>query len=362
MARTKIKSEAKQIGTVQKRRESRGKILMLLVTTLIIVGVFVWDKWDSAQEVDVLQLATNVTAGDMVEDSNLKTERVRKEQYMKDKVTIKDETGQDITVNSRVLATEKDKYLGQFYNYYQSENSSFTVASASKEMQYKNPLIEAMPEGNELYSLKIESEDLDINQLFPSTTLRMRISIEVPIAEYAECKRIAESKTTFDGSSSVLNYLLSKGYSVSGSGVGVGIANSTGEGDMGMGVEDSREQVVSEIILKDVIAVDMQSGSGESIYEVYMALMRMPVAERIPYLKTSFNDDVSSSFRGRVTPSKLDLDLTLEQATRMHEYEEMGYSVKYTIVKTDTSTDMLRNFTEINSQIVTQLNQAKAEG
>jgi len=108
-----------------------------------------------------------------------------------------------------------------------------------------------------------------------------------------------------------------------------------------------------EIIFDDMICVDMLNSNGESLFDIYMALYKLPVGERLEYIETTIEEGNALSFQKRVTPTSLVFILDKDQATNMTKYENLeNVSIKYTILPfTDDTGNLLSNFTEIADQM-----------
>ena len=350
MKSQKQKAKEKEIDKLKKRNSSLPRILFTLFATILVVGLFIYNQFMNNKRIEVIRLTKNVVSGDVVDvNTCFKKHDMLYTTYLEEGVRrVTDENGNSSMKQTYVLWSDRHKYQDWYFNSYIQEDTVFTTTSASEEMQYKNPLLESMPIGNEEYVLDINSEGIDTHQLYPGTNLRMRVAFQVPISLEAECREAIANKREYDGKSEILKLLTEKGFVTTESGTKDVVDDS---GFASTFETDSRTVTISEVIFDDIAAVDMLSTSGESIYEVYMSLLQMPLQERAPYLQTSFEDDLSGEFRARITPKSLVLNLTRDEANSLHEFEVMGYDTKWTIIKTATSSDMLKDFIEISDQI-----------
>lgn len=349
----KVKKE-KDLAELKSQDFAKRRAIFIVIILIIMTIIFGYSKYVSMKRVSVVKLAHTVIAGDVVNvETDFKKHDMLYSAYLEEgMMNVNMPDGSTRKMQGYVLWKDREKFQDFYFNTYQAEDSVFTLNSSSKDMQYKNPLIESMPDGNEEYVMEIDSAGININQLYPGTELRVRVSFEVPISLEEECRRVVANKTVYDGSSAVLKLLHERGFSTSSSGVDNEIkAPSFGTSSDFSLRDDSRTTVVSEVIFDKINAVDMISSSGESIYEVYMALLKMPVQERTPYLQTSFEEDVSGEFRDRITPQSVVLSLTRSEANHLHEFESMNLDTKWTIIKTATSSDMLKDFIEINNTV-----------
>lgn len=339
------------------------KITFLILMLVVILGTYFFGRYQDNKKIEIVRIkAEAVTAGDVVTLDALQPVKITKEEFERDGIMDVTIDGTTKRMQSIVLWRDIDKYIDNYFNYYMQKNTNFTVTCSSEDMQFKNPLLETMPIGNELYSLPIDSSGININQLLPSTTLRVRIAQQVPIALVEEVQKALTEKTVYDGSSVIREILLKHGVTSTSNGT-ASVVEGGGFADTIVNEADKELATtmvtMSEVIFDEIIAVDMCNSAKESIYEIYMSLMTMSLESRIPYLKTQFENDVSGQFRSRVTPTTLELDLTQGEATNMHIYENEGYDVKYTIVKKDTTNNTLKEFMEINNQLLTQMQSAQ---
>lgn len=360
----KPKKDSFSVASLKAKDSATKRMMFLGAAMLVVILMFGYSKYISMKRVSVVKLASTVIAGDVVDfddadgtSANIKKHDMLYSAYLEEGLmdipqadgTVKKEQGY-------VLWKDREDYKDWYFNSYQAKDTVFTKVSASKEMQYKNPLVENMPDGNEEYVLPVDSAGINMHQLFPGTTLRMRVSLEVPLSLQDECRRAVASKTVYDGTSVVLDILTKYGYSTSSSGadsLAEGATPDEGFDASAVNPNDERKVFVSEVIFDRIEAVDMLSTSGESIFEVYMSLLKMPLDQRTPYLQTSFKEDKSGEFRARITPMSFVLNLTKGEASKLHEFESMNYETKWTIIKTATSSDMLKDFITINEQINT---------
>lgn len=369
LASMKIKKDSLSMGDLKDQKMSvvssrRKKILFLFMALILILTTYFLGRYEDSKKVEIARISVEaVTAGDIVTKEVVSPVKISKEEFERDGIMEVDTPNGKKRQQTIVLWKDIDSYKEHYFNYYMQKNTNFTMQCSSAEMQFKNPLLETMPLGNELYSLPIDASGININQLLPSTTLRVRIAQQVPSTLVPEVEEAMAQKTVYDGSSVIRSILLKHGVKSTASGTaqvvdGGGFTESAAGVASAIGGEVTMV-TMSEIIFDEIVAVDMSNSSRESIYEIYMSLMTMPLEERVPYLKTQFENDVSGQFRNRVTPTTLELDLTSKEASNMHIYENEGYNVKYTIIKKDTTNNTLKEFMAINNQLLTQMKAAQ---
>lgn len=349
----KPKKGKMDLSSIKAKDTNTKRMMFVGASMLILLVMFGYSQFVSMKRISVIKLKESVIAGDVVDvATSFKKHDMLYSAYLEEgRMKVKQEDGTLKEEQGYILWKDRNKYQDWYFNTYQGEDTNFTINSASEEMQYKNPLIEGMPIGNEEYVLDIDSNGINMHQLFPGTTLRMRVAFEVPLSLQEECRVAVSNKSKYDGSSVVLDILNKYGYQTSAQGSTGDIIEGEGFSGVETNADDTRTAYVSEVIFNEIQAVDMQSTSGESIFEVYMSLLKMPLEERIPYLQTSFSDDKSGEFRSRITPKSLVLSLKKDESNKLHEFEAMNYQTKWTIVKTATSSDMLKDFVQINEEI-----------
>ena len=343
--------ESAQLSTaIHLSKARKKKVLFLSVVIMASILFLIIQTYMGSQVVQVVRMANHKGLGDMVLLTDFEPKQMSREEFEKGASQQMVTAGGSVsTVKSDfILWADRGQYENYFYNYMVNAGQEFLTTTASKDLQFKNPMIEAMEYGQEIYQLPIQPEDIYLQMLYPQTTLKLRVSFEVPTYLMPEITKALDGKTVYDGTSVIQEILIEAGYEVSGTNIEEGEKQFINE-------MDERTVKVSEIIFNELVAIDMISSSGESIYEIYLSLLNMPIEERIPYLSMSFENDISGQFRQRVTPTALVFDLSEEQATKMYNYEMNDYDIRYTIVKTETTTDMLQGFVEINQQLIEQL-------
>ena len=142
--------------------------------------------------------------------------------------------------------------------------------------------------------------------------------------------------------------------SIAGNTEGVNIINE------GTVTKYSSEVPVVELVFSDLQAIDMINSSNQSIYELYMALLRLPLDQRTDYLNTRLQDnETANQFRSMVTPSRLVFLLTKEQADMLAQFENLpNADFKFTILLTEDENDnIVSSFIDISSQINTALHE-----
>lgn len=333
---------------------SRAKRVVFFVFVIMLGIAFIClQVYTSSQTVQIVKMNTHKGLGDIVQLSDFAIKEISVSEYeagTTQQIT-NDAGNKEVVKASYVLWSDRSVYENQFYNYLVNAGQELLTTTTSTDLQFKNPLIESMETGREIYQLPISADDVYLQMLYPQTTLRLRVAFEVPSYLVEDVQKAIDKKTIYDGSSVVQDVLINAGYSMSGTDITDDVFASI------MPTTDDRMVMMSEVIFEELVAVDMISASGESIYELYLALLNMPIEERVPYLTLSFSNDVSGEFRQRVTPVALVFDLSKSEAAKMFEYELNEYDIKYTIVKTENTTDMLQGFVEINQMLVDQLKQ-----
>ena len=172
--------------------------------------------------------------------------------------------------------------------------------------------------------------------------MRARLVSEVPVDVSAEIKnKIAAAENIGDSTDSIVHD-----------------AVVTVNGDIIEGSEAKTSVQVAEVVIDDIIITDMTNSSGESIYDLYMSLLKLPINKRVNYLRTTTGSNkTANSWADRVTPSTITFILDKESASRLAEFEKTGGSIKYTILPDNNDTDdqanLMSQFVELSNQINT---------
>lgn len=306
------------------------KIILALGYVFVIVALMFGAKMflDGQQaEVTVVRLKADMLAGEVIRDNAIEPYKMLKKSYNElGTVTYKAADGSSSVKQVIYLWDKKDEVLGKYVAIYTQGGQYLTLKNVTDKKIVRNPWLAEVGATEEIYTLPISTEGINTRLLLPGSHLRVRVIIQ------------------------------KKG------GAADPFANSTNQTSTPVIGENELDKdailaaggvvPVGSVVFDDLTAIDMLNGSGESLFDVYMALSKLPVEERAKYLETTITGD-SNAFQKKVLPASLVLILTKPQATAMAEFENMtGAEIKYTILPyKDDNGNLLSSFTEIADQM-----------
>lgn len=327
---------------------SRGKRSLLIVLMITIIGVCFGMCYFlinfQQEEISVIRLKNTKVAGDLLQENDIEKLTMPRSFYDEYGVQTFEEDGKQVTRQAIVKWSDKDELIGKYMVNYTQSGTFLTERHVTADTVLKNPWTQNIPEGYEVYTLPFDANDINTNMLTIGTVLRVRSVAQVDATQAADLKqKIAENdKKLANG-----NYI-SSGESL--------IVDALQNNGASLGAEwgetsDGKTVPVAEVIFDKITIVDMLNSAGESIFELYIDLLKKPVDERIPYLETTLEGS-DTSFRSKVTPVSLILVVSREEANRLAEFENLGANLKYTILPNeDSDFNLMDQFVEISSQI-----------
>ena len=241
-----------------------------------------------------------------------------------------------------LLWQQKEQVLGMFASNYIAQGDVLTSMDLTRTLTVRNPWVTAMKEDEEIFTMSFDAGTINTRMIYPGTRLRARFVSEVPVDKLSEVKtQIERAENIGDGTDDIVHD-----------------AVTTLHGDILEDSEAKNSVQVAEVIIDEIIITDMTNSSGESIYDLYMSLLKLPINERISYLKTGIgSNDISNNWAARVTPSTITFILDKKSASRLAEFEQTGGTIKYTILpdKADSEdqANLMSQFVELSNQINT---------
>lgn len=341
---------------------SSGKrILALAIMAAGIAGLMLLASnmlTDKQEMVSVMRLTTSKLAGSQLTLADIEECQIPKSVYEHlGTITYKDADGKDHTeqiyipysqLGSIIDLNPDDDDQGfvvaSYMANYKKIGSILTSYDLTNQLEQQSPWLANMKDDEELFTMELDVSSVDIRYLYPGSRLRARLVNEVPTDVVGELrKQIAADEAA---NSDVL------------------VRDSTYQydEDIAVAIEESEARntvPVSEVVIEDIIVNDMTNADGESIYDLYMSLLKLPINQRVTYLQTTMGDNKTSlEWRERVTPVSVTFILDRESATRLTEYEKSGGTIKYTILKDDPNSEggqLMSQFIELSNQINTEI-------
>lgn len=346
-------------SSVKVNRPKRDKVIKIIVLILALFVVYTLFKsqMDRQEEmVTVIRVTRSIQAGEpLVSGLNnpdavpniepykitYNTYKQLSEYYMK--------TGEK---NPLIPSSKVEAVDGQIANYFLEEGTLLKPSMFTDSNGMLNPYIENMNDMYEIYTMDFDAGEVYSRLMIPGALIRVRgvsnVSAEFAdeVREYIKQK---ESKLDLglelpqDGESVVRLYMATSANSTNN-----GMASST---------------PVAEIIFDKIRVVDMLNSSGESLFALYSHLIELPIDQRLEYLSTDISEKNNSSLWKRLTPEKLVLIVSHDDASLLAEFEQLGgMEFKYTLLKPGINDDDLYSqFLDVTDTLQTLIDNYSAE-
>lgn len=357
----RAKVDAETNATTQDYNKDKNKktlALVLYIVAVVVVVLFAKFIVDSQQDtVDVIRLKTDLLSGDVITAENIEPysmlestyETLGKSTYMSD--------GKSVTTQTMLTWDKTEEVLGKYMTCYTQAGQILTSRHVTDETTTRNPWLAVATAGQEVYTMAFNANDVNNSLLYPGCHMRVRLVVNMQYDEYQAYLNsqgsgagsdIVVDSDVVDGEGSDSDTSLSDLLNQAADTEGVNVINSETI------VEHATEVPVVEVVFNDLQAIDMLNGQNQSIYELYMALLKLPLDERVAYLNTRLEDnDTANNFRTLVSPTRLVFLLSKEQANMLAQFENVGDATfKFTILLTEDEDDnIVSSFIDISSQL-----------
>lgn len=339
--------------TAPKVEGSKGKrvaaILIMLAGILLLLYAASKAIENKQEVVSVIRLETSLKAGDVItEDAIAEYQMLRSTYDTLGTVEVPNPDNPDETTTKQVILpwSQRQDVIGMYMGNYVSKGTYLTSQDITSEVTTRNPWVQSMKEDEEIYTMSFDAGTINTRMIYPGTRLRVRLLQEVPTDKVEEIRRLIAS-----AESSNLDLIVHESTVVK---QGSELENATAKESFN----------VAEIVINNITITDMNNSSGESIYDLYCSLLKLPVNERLKYLRTELGDNAdAASWASRVTPATITFVLDKESASRLAEFEQGVGSLKYTILPDDpsdeTQANLMSQFVEISNQINTVTDSVK---
>ncbi len=331
-------------GNYSSGKSQLKKILLACGYIIVIISLIAGAKLflDSQQEeITVIRLKNDMLAGEVIQENNIEPYKMLKKSY--DELgTVVYSASDGIKSMKQIIYRweDKDAVLNKYIAIYTQGGQYLTLKNVTDKKIVRNPWLANVEATEEIYTLPISTEGINTRLLLPGSHLRVRVVIQQ--------KGNPQTNTAFDDAET------SEVPNVNAPVIG------ENELDKEAILAAGGTVPVGTVVFDDLTAIDMLNAKGESLFDIYMALSKLPVEERSQYLETTIQGD-SNAFQQKVLPASLVLILTKTQATAMAEFENMtGATIKYTILPyKDEGGNLLSSFTEIADQMSDILQEAQ---
>lgn len=303
-----------------KTQNNQGKKMLVLCIMLVIMGGLIGLAYfvtqSKQEEINVVRINHAMTSGTVITEADIEPYPMLKSTY--DTLGVVATESGDVTTRRQVIIPwdERDNLYGMYLTNYLRQGDYITILDVTNEVTMRNPWVANMTEDQEVYTMPFSTTDVNTRLVYPGTRLRVRLVVSVPADQAPALRRkIEEAQKNLDGKTVRESILL-----------------NTELPDTNDSEYESVE--VAEVIMDSIQITDMLNSSGESIYDIYMALLKLPINQRMAYLSTALGDsDTALSFQSRVTPSSLCFVVDKESASILAEFENTkSATLKYTVL------------------------------
>lgn len=317
----------------KEKRQKRTALLIYVAAVLLVVLAAKFMLDGQQKTVNVIRLKTDMVSGDVLTESFIEPYSMLESVYNSLGKTTYMSNGQQVSQQTMLTWDQRDEVVGKYMSYYTQAGQILTSRHVTDETTTRNPWLAKVTDEREVYTLAFNASDVNTSLLYPGCHMRVRI--------------VAQT-TAGDGTSTGASESLS------------GLTES--DGMMIMDQDALAEAGINApsvgVVFSDLQAIDMLNSSNQSIYELYMALLRLPLDERVEYINTKLTDNqTADNFRTMVTPNKLVFLLTKEQADTLAKFEGITDSkFKFTIIVNSVNAEEDDGFVSSLIDITDQIN------
>lgn len=330
-----------------KVESSKGKriVAIIIMAAGILLLMFAASAAVSNKQevISVIRLTRSLKAGDVITEDALAEYAMLKTTYDGlGVVELPDPNNPDRGVKTQVIVpwAQRQDVIGKYMGNYVSKGTYLTTQDITSEVTTRNPWIQTMKEDEEIYTMAFDAGTINTRLIFPGTRLRVRLLQEVPVDKVEELRKLIST-----AESANLDLIVHESTVIKN---GELVEEATAKDAFN----------VAEIVINNITITDMTNAAGESIYDLYCSLLKLPVNQRLKYLRTELGEnETATSWAQRVTPSTITFILDKDSASRLAEFEQGVGSLKYTILPDDpddeNQANLMSQFVEISNQINT---------
>ncbi len=343
-------------------KASQTKMLgIMLGGLLVLLALIAFAMTYSQKQIEVVRLKRSVMTGDVITEDMLEKypmldktyEELGTQQYV-------DDEGNNVSGNVYILWKDREELcINKTVSNYVKDGSVLTIRDVTDKQVSRNPWLEGIKDDQEIYTMKFDASDVNARLLMPGTQIRARFVFGVEGQYLGEVRKdIIDKALEADNSGIGVRESVLMGY-------GKAQASTPQVDENGNPISVSSSQAVSgefavsEVVIPRITIADMRNKDGESIFEIYSSLVKMPLAQRLDYLSTSIADpDTAMEFQDRITPVDLTFIVDEKGASMLSEFENTeGAKLKYTILPgmgkdtPEAAIQLMQQFGEISNQI-----------
>ena len=260
----RTKAGFKRPGTSNGKRIA-VKILTVSLSLGVLFFTFVYMRNTNSaalDTVDIVRVKKELPAGTAISMGDLEKYAIIKKEYDKDNMILFEDS-------DFVEDVIRDKYT----SYYLRQETPLYYDQLTEKRPPRDLTLERLPEGYELTTVPYNYMEAGGNRLLPGDLIRMRVSFEVD----------AVPQDDYDY-------------------------------DSGSYYQWTRKVIRTDTVFDSIAVVDMLNKNGDSIYNIYLEIMRLNERERQEILR-------SKDFLTSVKPVALELALTPDDVERYNSYK-----------------------------------------
>lgn len=260
----KIKADFKKAGASNSKKIIT-KIITVMLSFLALFGAVVYLRGANSaalDTVDIVRLKKDIPAGTAISIDDLEKYSIIKKEYDSTNMILYED-------NEEVQGIIQDKLT----SYYLRRETPLYLDQLTEKKLPRDIILETLPEGYELTTVPYNYLEAGGNILLPGDMIRMRVSYEVdaiPQDEY--------------------------------------------DNDSGTYYQWTKKIIRTDTVFEAIPVTDMLNSAGNSVYNIYLEVMRLSEKERQEILK-------SDKFLSSVKPSALELALLPEDVERYNSYK-----------------------------------------
>jgi len=260
----RTKAGFKRPGTSNGKRIA-VKILTVSLSLGVLFFTFVYMRNTNSaalDTVDIVRVKKELPAGTAISMGDLEKYAIIKKEYDKDNMILFEDS--DFV---------EDVIRDKFTSYYLRQETPLYYDQLTEKRPPRDLTLERLPEGYELTTVPYNYMEAGGNRLLPGDLIRMRVSFEVD----------AVPQDDYDY-------------------------------DSGSYYQWTRKVIRTDTVFDSIAVVDMLNKNGDSIYNIYLEIMRLNERERQEILR-------SKDFLTSVKPVALELALTPDDVERYNSYK-----------------------------------------
>ena len=298
----------------QKVKTGNGRAIIGAIASIAMFGSMIFGIYKvyemDQREVEVVKFSRDIGIGTEITQADIVMGTILTAEY-KDKEDTVWTANDGTQKQGQIYIRWEDcqSILGMYVTNARRVDDAVTLRDLSDEEIEPNPWFSEVPVGNELYTMKFSANDTYTRMIMPGCTMRVRIvqmvdqseadAFRAQIAKKEATNKNGIEKDSNGYVSAVLPY-----YSVDTNAEGVSVGNK-------------KQVPIAEVIFENLVMLDALNNSGESIFDIYYAMVNMDSTVREQFIREN-----ADSLKTRLLPTSLIMSLTPEQSTAIAEFEK----------------------------------------